>query len=494
MVPLFSQNGELSSLQYIGFDGDKKYHSGGVVRGCFHILGDIERSDTVYIAEGFATGATIYEETGKPVFIAYSAGNIVDVTKFVRSKHETVSIVIVADNDISGTGKNYAEQAAALYGASVIIPPDVGDINDYRQSGGNVVELLVPTFDDWLIHADTFCENQTHVSWLVKHWLQKEALIMVHGPSGSGKTFLVLDWCLHISTEKDQWIGSVVKSGPVVYLAGEGHHGLRSRIKAWKQFHKVDKTKLYLSRSGIDLNTLEGTQKVIDNIRNLLEKPKLIVVDTLHRFLLGDENKAQDAKVMIDACVKIMHEFNCSVLLVHHTGVSDEAQHRARGSSAWKGALDIEISVKPNNGSIQVRQMKSKDSEQAADIWGDLQKVPIEGWFDDEGEQVVSALFVEGTIPVSARKTDSAMEKAKGTFIDIWDKTGNEWYNEKPYITRSAHDEYYRKEGLKEDAIRQKWSRFKKSLGNTFVEEQDWIVMVNDWILDQIAQFIDNKL
>ena len=50
---------------------------------------------------------------------------------------------------------------------------------------------------------------------------------------------------------------------------------------------------------------------------------------------------------MLDACGHLQAEFGCAVILVHHTGVSDEAQHRARGSSAWRGALDIEISVVP---------------------------------------------------------------------------------------------------------------------------------------------------
>ena len=50
---------------------------------------------------------------------------------------------------------------------------------------------------------------------------------------------------------------------------------------------------------------------------------------------------------MLNACNGLMKEFDCSVLLVHHTGVSEEAQHRARGSSAWRGALDVEISVVP---------------------------------------------------------------------------------------------------------------------------------------------------
>ena len=89
-----------------------------------------------------------------------------------------------------------------------------------------------------------------------------------------------------------------------------------------------------LSRDGCDLNTPDGYRRVVENVRALPTPPTVIVVDTLHRFLSGDENSASDTKTMLDACGALIHEFNCTVLLVHHTGVSEEAQHRARGYSA----------------------------------------------------------------------------------------------------------------------------------------------------------------
>ena len=162
---------------------------------------------------------------------------------------------------------------------------------------------------------------------------------------------------------------------------------------------------MWLSPAGCDLNTNDGYTKVLENVKALPRIPKLIVVDTLHRFLNGDENSAQDAKTMLDACGALMLEFGCSVLLVHHTGVSEEAQHRARGSSAWRGALDIEISITPNkSGGITISQKKAKDSEQATDVFGELQSLPIDGWSDEDGEPVTSAIVVEGIKPQEQKK------------------------------------------------------------------------------------------
>jgi hypothetical protein len=169
------------------------------------------------------------------------------------------------------------------------------------------------------------------------------------------------------------------------------------------------------------------------------------VVDTLHRFLQGDENSAQDAKTMLDACSAMMAEFQCSALLVHHTGVSDEAQHRARGSSAWRGALDIEISVVPPKGDaeeIQIDQRKAKDSEQAEPLWCRLESVSIPGWLDEDGEPVTSAVMVEVDAPPDKDKGDSKLAQHQKLFEAAWWGSGAEDREGRPYLSKSAMIEY----------------------------------------------------
>ena len=274
---------------------------------------------------------------------------------------------------------------------------------------------------------------------MVKNWIQEDALIMIPGPSGGGKTFVALDLCLHIASGLSIWNGHKVKNGPVVYLAGEGHHGLRSRIAAWKQHHGVSGLDMWLSKAGCDLHTPEGYMKVVEAIRALPKPPSVISVDTLHRFLSGDENSAQDAKTMIDACAALMREFGCTIILVHHTGVSDEAQHRARGSSAWKGALEIEISVVPAKGDapIQIVQRKSKDAEEAKPIYAVLKLVQINGWVDEDGEPVSSAVITQTDAPPEREKTSKESHFMR-TFRNAWDDSGQEVLDEMPYLTRSA--------------------------------------------------------
>ena len=438
VVPLYDQDGEISSLQYISADGKKLYHTGGATGSRFWVLGEVEK--TLYIAEGFATAATIREATGQAVVIAYSASNLVPVTDIMRTKYGvTQDIVIVADNDASGVGLRYAEQASAKYGARIVTPPTQGDANDYVRAGNDLLTLLEPPQDDWLIKADDFSSKPAPISWLVKNWLQAQALIMVHGPSGGGKTFVMLDWCLRISSNSSTWFGNVVRPASVVYLAGEGHHGLKARIAAWKFHHGVKSLNMWLSKDGCDLNTPAGYQRVVDHLRALPEKPKLIVVDTLHRFLAGDENSAQDAKTMLDACNALMNEFNCSVVLVHHTGVSTEAQHRARGSSAWRGALDIEISIVPagNDKPMEIHQRKSKDAELAQPLYATLESVAIPDWFDEDNQPVTSAILIQADAPIKPEK-ESKLSLFIKQFSNAWFYSGCDVIDNVPYLTKSA--------------------------------------------------------
>lgn len=458
VLPLYDADGKLVTLQYIDKKGVKLYHNGGPAGGRYWVLGNVNK--TIYLAEGFATAASIHEATGDAVYLAYSAGNLINVAGIIREKHgPTADVVIVADNDESGTGQKAASETAQRWGMRVVIPPIIGDANDYVQSGHDLLALLKPKLSsDWLISADVFSSKPQPINWLIKKWVQSNALLMVHGPSGGGKTFVVLNWCLLIASDINNWSGYPVKSGNVVYLAGEGHWGLKARIAAWKHYHHIHKTNMWLSKCGCELNTPTGYQMVVDHVRSLPVRPDLIVVDTLHRFLSGDENSSQDAGTMLNACNSLMAEFECSVLLVHHTGVSDEAQHRGRGSSAWRGALDVEISViKEKNGStITLQQMKQKDSEVSEPIYLNLQSVAIPGWIDEDGEQVTSAVVVESSEPVKAKK-DSKVAGYMKMFQRAWFASGEEMSDDhKPFVSRKAMlDFLVENDGNTEEAAKQ---------------------------------------
>lgn len=134
VIPIYNESDQLVNLQFIDNDGDKKFLPGGRKRGCFYIIGDL--SQRILIAEGFATGASLFEESGQRVVVAFDAGNLLPVAKAVRELAPDNEIIICGDNDVSGVGQAKAREAASSIDGKVLIPPTPGmDWNDYLVGG-----------------------------------------------------------------------------------------------------------------------------------------------------------------------------------------------------------------------------------------------------------------------------------------------------------------------------------------------------------------------
>lgn len=473
IAPLFIDN-EIVGLQYIDADGKKMFMSGSKSGGAYWWLSGA--NDVVYIAEGIATASSIHAATGNTVMVSFSANNLSAVAATVRQQIGALTkMVIVADNDESGVGLKEANKAAEIAKAQVIQIPILGDANDYVNDGNDLLALLKPPTNlqnNYLIDADEFSSNPIPIRWLIKNWAQRDALMMVHGPSGGGKTFAVLDIVLNIATGKNSWGEHKCRQGAVVYLAGEGHHGLRGRIAAWKRSTGTQSfnSQFHISKTGTDLNTPDGYSMVRDAILSLPQSPDIIVVDTLHRFLLGDENSSQDAKTMLDACAGLMREFNASVILVHHTGVNEESQHRARGSSAWRGALDIEISVVPgkDGGPMQLIQRKSKDAELAKPLWMQIETVELD-WIDEDGEQVKSAvarIVDDSEAPNQTEKESKSLSDARQCFEGALIEFGRIDNDDCLFVSDDAWSEYMIKLNQWETSASRRTAkmRYKKAL------------------------------
>lgn len=138
ILPLFDHKNRICNLQFISADGSKRFLKGGKKKGCFWWFG--QNTDTILIAEGFATAASLHLNTGYLTIIAYDAGNLEAVAKIIRERQPTANIVVCADNDESGIGQEKANRAAHAVNGLVAFPPITGDFNDWAkqlQGGGD---------------------------------------------------------------------------------------------------------------------------------------------------------------------------------------------------------------------------------------------------------------------------------------------------------------------------------------------------------------------
>ena len=185
-------------------------------------------------------------------------------------------------------------------------------------------------------------------NYLIDETIETPALIGLIGPSGSGKTFVALDMAMSIATGTP-YHSMEVKAGPVIMSAGEGHTGIPRRVQAWCAHYgqSIAHANLALTSRAVNLfdeGYLSAFCKEVDAIAQTKGAPRLIIIDTVARHMGGlDENSAKDMGVLIRTADKLKDDYQCAVMLVHHTGHAN--QDRARGSTAFKGALDTEIIV-----------------------------------------------------------------------------------------------------------------------------------------------------
>lgn len=144
LIPMRDTLGTLHSLQTIATDGDKRFHAGGRIKGCYFGIGKPNR--TLIVCEGFATGASIHKCTGHAVAVAFNAGNVLEVARALRSKYPELQIIVAADDDHltdGNPGLTKATEAAQAVGARLAVPvfgddrPDKAtDFNDLHQIEG----------------------------------------------------------------------------------------------------------------------------------------------------------------------------------------------------------------------------------------------------------------------------------------------------------------------------------------------------------------------
>lgn len=135
IVPVFNASTRLQSLQHIDESGNKRFHRGLSLKGGFLLLGHSPKSGApVLLCEGYATGATLFENLCMPVAIAFSAGNLLEVGRIIRTLYSS-KLWVCADNDhasVGNPGLTKARAAAYQLHGRLIVPPVIPGLSDFN--------------------------------------------------------------------------------------------------------------------------------------------------------------------------------------------------------------------------------------------------------------------------------------------------------------------------------------------------------------------------
>jgi len=113
IIPIYS-NGKIVNIQRIT-KTKKLFQYGAKKRGCYSVI--VGDKGVIFIAEGWATAASINEATGHYCIVALDAGNLLPVARNIRDKLGVDQrIIIAADNDqwteVNGEKKNVGIESA----------------------------------------------------------------------------------------------------------------------------------------------------------------------------------------------------------------------------------------------------------------------------------------------------------------------------------------------------------------------------------------------
>lgn len=152
IIPLYNKNNDIVSLQTIYPNGDKHLFKGGVKKGSFCLLGNVNSiTKEIYICEGYATALSIYLafEFVRPVIFAIDNGNLEAVINHFKNNYPNKQIINCADNDHTKEQNAGIEKAKYLkqkYNIPFVYPDFIkgSDFDDLRQEKGlNEVKNII---------------------------------------------------------------------------------------------------------------------------------------------------------------------------------------------------------------------------------------------------------------------------------------------------------------------------------------------------------------
>ncbi len=146
IIPMVDIEGRFWNFQRIGEANEKRFQFGARITGCLHVLSGTlgDECKEIYLAEGFATAASISLSLGsgvagvRCVCSAFNSGNLGPVAMALREKYSRARIIICADNDaltvingvLTNVGVNAARQAAAADPLTTIVVPSFREPRD----------------------------------------------------------------------------------------------------------------------------------------------------------------------------------------------------------------------------------------------------------------------------------------------------------------------------------------------------------------------------
>ena len=351
IIPIYDLEGNLSSLQKIRSDGSKKFLFQGKIAACFFIIGDLKNSPSAYVCEGYATGASIHEATGKPVVVAFSAGQLIPVTFILKEKYSHINFYNAAD--LGKVGEETAQEWEKIIKTPTYFPKlpqeDIAeglkDFNDLHQKYGlgKVADQLTPKQYPVISITEFLNKSISPLSYIIENLFIEGSTNLLYAESGIGKSIFAYDlaYCLAWGRRFIKWPINVSKR--VLYIDGEmtereiKSHFTKIAVKYPDPPTYIDKNLSIVTsemitedkQKPVNLFNSESRHKLSETIKNY----DLIILDNLKYLTESDEINHENKMESWQPVHRWLQEWcskNKTFLILHHSNNSGGS----RGSSS----------------------------------------------------------------------------------------------------------------------------------------------------------------
>ena len=176
---------------------------------------------------------------------------------------------------------------------------------------------------------------------LIEGFLYRDTTARTFGPPKSLKSFVTLDMAASVSLGIP-WQGHETVQTTTLYVVAEGARGVKKRRDAWNQHHQTDMKVIFYPKA-VQIRDLEQMHRLIAYCR--AKQVGYVIFDTQARCTVGvKENDNTEMGEIVHALDVLKQRTGACVHLVHHSAGADDS--KARGATAWDGAVDAEFQVK----------------------------------------------------------------------------------------------------------------------------------------------------
>lgn len=333
------------------------------------------------------------------------------------------TVLVWEDNDSVGSGLcervRPSLEAVGCTVSKISIPlnkPTKWDAADAVEEGEDIAAIIatarrvIPTVRFRIYTIDELA-NVAPPEWRIDGIFPTHGSSTIYGAFESFKTWVALDMLLCLAAGKP-WQGRELKQCDVLYIAGEGQHGIAHRVLGWCAANlggeRPQGFRAIPEAVAIPLNG--DTDDLLRAIDSLAMPPSVIALDTITRMSGGGSlNDEKDMQAYVRGMDRVRIHTGAHIMNIGHSG--KDRDKGLLGSVVLPAAMETIICVEREKDHLTLINSNPKGKQKDGPNFDDIRLVTRSTEFERNGEMSSTLVLMADNDIVSADKEEKDPRK-----------------------------------------------------------------------------------